>query len=48
MNLCLLKIKTMNNGQKQQLKETIRLSLEKKLEQIILKKYGMETKKKKN
>ena len=38
----------MNIGQKQQLKETIQLNLEKRLEQIKLKKYGMEIKKKKS
>ena len=32
----------MNTGQKLQQKEIIRLNLEKKLEQIILKKYGTE------
>ena len=35
-------IKNMNIGQKLQQKEIIRLSLEKKLELIMLKKYGME------
>ena len=45
---CHLKIRIINIGLKQLLKEIIQLNLEKKLEQKILKKYGMETKKKKN
>ena len=42
MSRCHLKIKNMKNKKKLQQKEIIRLSLEKKLEQIILKKYGTE------
>ena len=48
MSLYLLKIKIMNIGQKQQPKEIIRLSLEKKLVLILLKNFGMVIKKKKN
>ena len=48
MNLYPTKIPAMNNGAKLRQKETIRLNLEKKLAQIILRKFGMGIRRKKN
>ena len=48
MNRYLIKIMIMSIGQKLQQKEIIRLNLEKKLVQKILRKYGMGIKKKIN
>ena len=47
MNLYLIKIKITNNGLKLLPKEIILLNLEKKLEQMKLRKFGMETLRKK-